>query len=81
MNSVELLEERLNNLALKTKSSLKERVLNKLNIQAKKELKELSLLDKKFKNCEKKLNNTLFNIENIDEYLAKRTNKKENNEE
>lgn len=73
-NTIESIEQRFNQLNLNKKANLRERILNKLSEQARKELKELSLLDKKYKSCEKKLNATLNNIENIDEYLAKKEN-------
>ena len=58
------------------KTSQKQKMLEKLNEEAKKELKVIQEVSKKFYFEEKKLQNILHKIKNIDEYMLECENKK-----
>lgn len=58
------------------KTSQKQKMLEKLNEEAKKELKVIQEVSRKFYLEEKKLQNTLHKIKNIDEYMLECENKR-----
>lgn len=74
--NLETLEQRYNALTLQSNMNERQKTLSKLQDEAKRQFKELNVLVGKSKNIEKKLNDTLYNIENIDEYLANKKGKK-----
>lgn len=68
------LEQRFNNLALNQNASLRQKTLEKLSGEAKSLFKEIEKLNKRYSFLEEKLENILNNIENIDDYLALKSN-------
>ncbi len=68
------LEQRFNNLALNQNASLRQKTLEKLSSEAKSLFKEIEKLNKRYSFLEEKLENILNNIENIDDYLALKSN-------
>lgn len=68
------LEQRFNNLALNQNASLRQKTLEKLSGEAKNLFKEIEKLNKRYSFLEEKLENILNNIENIDDYLALKSN-------
>lgn len=68
------LEQRFNNLALNQNASLRQKTLEKLSNEAKSLFKEIEKLNKRYSFLEEKLENILNNIENIDDYLALKSN-------
>lgn len=69
------LEQRFNQLTLKNNTTLREKTLSKLSIEAKNLIKEIEKLNKKYLFLEEKLEKILNNIENIDEFLNSKNHK------
>lgn len=63
------------NAATNSGASVKEKTLDKLTSEAKKQLKEVQRLDKALQAKQDKLEKIVHNIENIDEYLQELTGK------
>lgn len=63
------------NAANKTSASIKEKTLDKLTSEARKLLKEAQRLDKALQGKQQRLEKLVHNIENIDDYLQKLSNK------
>lgn len=63
------------NAANKTSASIKEKTLDKLTSEARKLLKEAQRLDKTLQGKQQRLEKLVHNIENIDDYLQKLSNK------
>ncbi|WP_273403127.1 hypothetical protein [Campylobacter avium] len=70
------LEQKFSSLKI-SKTNQKERILQKLNLKAKEQFKELNSINKKLDTAKFALNDTLNKIENIDEYMKELENKKE----
>ena len=70
------LEQKFSSLKI-SKTNQKERILQKLNLKAKEQFKELNSINKKLDTAKFALNDTLNKIENIAEYMKELENKKE----
>lgn len=70
------LEQKFSSLKI-SKTNQKERILQKLNLKAKEQFKELNSINKKLDTAKFALNDTLNKIENINEYMKELENKKE----
>lgn len=75
------LEARYNTIASKNNTSLRQKTIEKLSLEAKALIKEIEKLNKKYIFLEEKLEKTLNNIENIDDYLALKSSKQKEQQE
>lgn len=75
------LEARYNTIASKNNTSLRQKTIEKLSLEAKALIKEIEKLNKKYIFLEEKLEKTLNNIENIDDYLTLKSSKQKEQQE
>ncbi|KGI55663.1 hypothetical protein [Campylobacter sp. MIT 97-5078] len=70
--NLESIKQKFNDLTSQNNLDERQRTLQRLQREAKNQYKELNCLVTKSNKLEKKLNETLNNIQNIDEYLSQK---------